>query len=61
MNSVNSAIWNMMNGGTGSISVNNHPMDDPRTRTSPATDVQVRVFGLAAGEKFCCNATDCSL
>jgi hypothetical protein len=44
LNSANSAIWNMLNHGTGSISVSNHPMDDPRTRTSPATDVQVHVF-----------------
>ena len=41
LSSANSAIWNMLNDNTGSITVNNHPMDDPRTRTSPATDVQV--------------------
>jgi hypothetical protein len=42
LNSANSAIWNLLNGGNGSISVNNHPMDDPTTKASKGTDVQVR-------------------
>jgi hypothetical protein len=41
LNTANSAIWNLINNGTGSISVNNHPMDDPTTSASKGTDVQV--------------------
>jgi len=55
MNTANSALWNLLNGGRGSIRTVNHPMDDPlwEVKSSDRNTIQAR---LVSDDAHCDSA-----